>query len=302
MPPRPPAEVAIDARLVRRLVETLGDALPGATDLPIEHVADGWDCSIWRLGDALAVRLPRRAEVAALLEGEARALAAVRDAVEATGVRVPAAVTMGDPTADYPWRWAVVPFFAGASGILVPRERRRGWAQPLAAALAALHAPAPDGHPRNPYRGVPFADRAAVVATRLEQSAAGMDAAQHRTLVAAWEAGLLAPPWTGAPVWIHGDLHPANLIARDDELVAVIDFVDITAGDPAYDLAAAWLVFDEPGRRAFMDASPHVDDPTWVRARAWAASITALLFATSDDDPGYRRLAREALGELQTGS
>ncbi|MDL9980033.1 phosphotransferase [Microbacterium sp. ASV49] len=294
---RPAAETPIDAHLVRALVRTI-EGIPDAADLPIAHVADGWDCSIWRLGDDLAVRLPRRAEVAALLDGESRSLAAVAPAVEATGVRVPAVVATGAPAAGYPWTWTVVPFFAGTSGIHVSRERRRGWAARLAAAFGALHSPAPEWHPRNPYRGVPFADRAEVVATRLEACAERVGPDQHAALVAAWEAGLAAPAWEGAPVWIHGDAHPANLIARDDELVAIIDFVDITAGDAAYDLAAAWLVFDGPGRRAFMNASPHVDADTWVRGRAWAAAITALLVAGSDDNLDYERLARESLTEL----
>ena len=36
----------------------------------------------------------------------------------------------------------------------------------------------------------------------------------------------------------------ANLVTRGGTLAAVIDFGDLTAGDPATDLAAAWLVFD----------------------------------------------------------
>ena len=37
---------------------------------------------------------------------------------------------------------------------------------------------------------------------------------------------------------------PTNLVTRGGTLAAVIDFGDLTAGDPATDLAAAWLVFD----------------------------------------------------------
>ena len=36
----------------------------------------------------------------------------------------------------------------------------------------------------------------------------------------------------------------ANHVTRGGTLAAVIDFGDLTAGDPATDLAAAWLVFD----------------------------------------------------------
>jgi aminoglycoside phosphotransferase (APT) family kinase protein len=295
---RPRAEVRIDEPVVRALLATLGDLVPDAGRLPLEHVAEGWDCSVWRLGDDRALRLPRRLAVADLLIGESRALAEVAPYVEATGIHVPAAVVVGEPTEDFPWPWMLVPFHPGTSGLEVPRDRRTSWAAPLAAALTALHRPAADEHPRNPFRGVPLADRASAVEERLDRLVDALAPHEHRALVGAWRDGLAAASWAGRPLWIHGDLHPGNVIARDTELVAIIDFVDITGGDPAYDLAAAWLVFDDTGRRVFVDASPHVDSDTWARARAWAAAMAATLLLASDDDPTYERLARETLSEL----
>jgi aminoglycoside phosphotransferase (APT) family kinase protein len=29
-----------------------------------------------------------------------------------------------------------------------------------------------------------------------------------------WEKAVAAPAWGGAPTWLHGDLHPANVIVR----------------------------------------------------------------------------------------
>ena len=302
MAERPPAEVRIDESVVRRLVATLGDAVPDARGLALAHVAEGWDCSVWRLGDDLALRVPRRRAVADLLVGESRALAEVAPYVEATGVHVPAAVVVGQPSEDFPWPWTLVRFHPGTSGLNVPRERRAPWAAPLAAALAALHRPAADEHPRNPFRGVPLADRAAAVGERLDRVADALTPEEHRALVEAWRDGLGAAPWAGRPLWIHGDLHPGNVIARGAELVAIIDFVDITGGDPAYDLAAGWLVFDEAGRRDFVDASPHVDSHTWARARGWAAAMAAMLLLAGDDDPSYARLARETVTGLAQSS
>ena len=71
-------------------------------------------------------------------------------------------------------------------------------------------------------------------------------------LTRVWERALAASEWTGPNVWLHGDLHPANLLlAPSGALAAVIDFGDITAGDPATDLATAWLTFDQRSRRVF---------------------------------------------------
>ncbi len=48
-----------------------------------------------------------------------------------------------------------------------------------------------------------------------------------------------APEWQGPPVWVHGDLHPANVVVSDGTLSGVIDFGAMFAGDPAWDLPAA---------------------------------------------------------------
>lgn len=73
----------------------------------------------------------------------------------------------------------------------------------------------------------------------------------------------------------------------------------MTAGDPAYDLAVAWLAFDAAGRRAFIAATAgRYDAATWVRAHAWAAAIALMLLANSDDEPAYAALGREANTEV----
>ena len=72
------------------------------------------------------------------------------------------------------------------------------------------------------------------------------------------------------------------------ELRAVIDFGDLTAGDPASDLAVCWLHFTEAGREAFRAAlADHAlySPGTWVRARAWAVNYASLMAALPEADP-----------------
>ena len=300
MADKPSAEFAIDEQLVRDLVMSqAGSRLPLSDpgELPLVHADDGWDCSVWRLGSELAVRLPRRAAAAPLIEHEQRHLAAIAERLEPIGV--PAPVFAGTPSPRFPWPWSIVPWFAGSPGLSVPRSMRAGWAEPLARALVALHAPAADGFPPNPFRGVPLAVRDATVRERLSDASDMLPESRVEALRAFWEDGLAAEPWNDEPVWIHGDLHPGNLIAEGAELVAVIDFGDLTAGDPAYDLAAAWLVFDEPGRAAFIEAtSGRYDTATWIRARAWAAAVALMLVLQSDDNPAYQALGSECVEAL----
>ncbi|WP_261562052.1 phosphotransferase, partial [Frankia tisae] len=85
----------------------------------------------------------------------------------------------------------------------------------------------------------------------------------------AWDAALHAPAWQEAPVWIHGDLLPGNLLARDGRLRAVIDFGGLGVGDPACDVMAAWTLLPAEERETFRNVAG-VDDSTWDRGRGWA--------------------------------
>jgi hypothetical protein len=60
----PAAEVSVSPELVRRL---LAAQQPDLAHLPVRLVAHGWDNLMYRLGDELAVRLPRRAAAAGLI-------------------------------------------------------------------------------------------------------------------------------------------------------------------------------------------------------------------------------------------
>lgn len=305
VPDRPAAEIVIDTALVRRLVASQAEhAIPGAAHLPLTKVAEGWDSEVWRLGGEFAVRLPRRQLAAPLVLNEQRVLPMLAPGLSAAGVRVPDPVVAGRPGDGYPWAWSVVPWIPGSRGLDVPRSTRRGWATALAEALRALHVTAPADHPVNPVRGRPLVTRDAVFHERLDGliAAGTLDDVSAARLREIWRAGVAAPPWGDATVWIHGDLHPGNLVADGGTLRGIIDFGDVTAGDPAYDLAVAWLAFDPSGREAFIAATgARYDADAWRRAHAWAAGFTVLLLAHSDDTPDFAALARDALVEVVAG-
>jgi aminoglycoside phosphotransferase (APT) family kinase protein len=96
---------------------------------------------------------------------------------------------------------------------------------------------------------------------------------------------------------LHGDLHPANLLLRDGRLAAVLDFGDVTAGDPATDLATAWLTFDPPAREAFRgEAAP--DAATWRRARGWAVGMATAMVVTAEPASVIHRIGEAALQQV----
>lgn len=299
MADRPRADISADRTAVEQLVTSIPPGvLSEDRTVAAAPVAGGWDCVIWRLGADLAVRVPRRRIAAELIRNEQRFLPGLAQLFTSAGVSVPAPVFCGEPTDEFAWPWSVVPWVSGQTAIDVPRAARGDMVDRLARALRSLHRPAPPGAPANPYRGVPLSMRDAAVRARLgELRERGVDRSSLRVLHDVWEHGCAADRWSGTPVWIHGDLHPGNLVMADADLVGVIDFGDLTSGDPAYDLAVAWLAFDSPARARFRSLC-RTDDETWVRARAWAAGVVTALLAHSDDHPAYRLLALDSIREL----
>lgn len=285
----PAAEVDIDIALVAGLVEDQHPDLAGRT---LHLLGHGWDNESYRLGDDLLVRLPRRAFAADLIIHEQRWLGELAARLP---LPIPAPVRVGRPGRGYPWSWSIVPWLAGEPWEVAPPADTTRSARRLGAFLAALHRPAPDGAPHNPLRGVPLADRAARFEDALGALGDRIDAARCRALFAELVA---APAWDAAPVWLHGDVHPLNLLVADGELAAVVDFGDICAGDPASDLSVAWMVVPAADRPAFREAAGAwraIDDATWRRAWGWALVLGIAFLAGSDDNPVTASIGRRTL-------
>ena len=290
----PAAEVSVSPELVRRL---LAAQQPDLAHLPVRLIAHGWDNLMYRLGDELAVRLPRRAAAARLIVHEQRWLPVVAPRLP---LPVPAPVRAGRAAPGYPWPWSIVPFLPGQLAAREPPADPAGAAVGLGRFLAALHVPAPEDAPVNRNRGVPLAERTAVVAENLGIVGSMVD---RGAALRAWRAALAAPAWGGAPVWLHGDLHPANILVHRGRISSVIDFGDITAGDPAADLSVAWMLLPADCRGDFRDAyravGGHAEgDDTWARARGWALALSLAFLAHSADNPVIAAIGRRTIGAV----
>ncbi len=284
----PAAEVRIDVRLVTRLV---AEQCPHLADPHVVAFGHGWDNDLFALGPDLLVRLPRRRAAAVLIDHEIAALPRIAPLLPTP---VPVPVFAGRPAHGYPWRWTVVPRLPGHSAAGVPVAGRSAAAAGLADFLVALHVPAAADAPDNPFRGVPLAARAEQWGPRI------LRVAGERAL-ADWHRAAAVPEWPGAPLWLHGDVHPMNLLlGADGGLRGVIDFGDVCSGDPASDLAVAWLMFDAGSRRCFRarcSLSGKYDAAVWARAWAWALGLAAVFQLSSDDLPQLAGIARHGLAE-----
>jgi aminoglycoside phosphotransferase (APT) family kinase protein len=253
-------EFRFEQDLIRAL---LREQHPDLADLELRDVAGGWDNQQWRLGAELAVRLPRTERAPALLRTEQKWLPVL---AERLTLPTPIPVRIGRPSDLFAHTWTIVRWVEGEPADYAPITRADA-AGTLAGFLKALHQRAPADAPANLTRGIPLARMRDEVDGWFEVIAGDASADAARV---AWEKAVAAPAWHRAPTWLHGDLHPANVVVRDGTLAGVIDFGEMCAGDPATDLSAAWLLLPAGAASGFFDAYEHANAATIARARGWA--------------------------------
>jgi aminoglycoside phosphotransferase (APT) family kinase protein len=256
-------EIETDDALVRRL---LAAQFPQWAELPIEALpVGGTDNAIYRLGEELSVRLPRRRDwVIGSLDDEFEWLPKLASLLP---LNVPTPVAHGAPGEGYPHEWAIYAWLEGEDAASAPLDLPRA-AIDLAELLAALRHIDAAGGPAPGSRGGPL--RARNRATRAGIAALG-DSIDAGAVTAAWEDALAAPGWEGPPVWIHGDLDARNLLVENGRITALLDWGCLCVGDPACDVKVAWAVLDAETRPSFRELL-EIDDATWVRGRGWALS------------------------------
>ncbi|MCI2240442.1 phosphotransferase [Paenibacillus sp. TRM 82003] len=290
----------ITADLVRDL---LRDQHPDLAELPLREVRGGWGNQMWRLGDALAVRVQRMDTDPAHQLKERRWLPLLAPRLP---LPIPVPVRSGAPSERFPRMWTVMTWVPGLP--LDHGEITRGEhaADTLAAFLRALHVPAPADAPADTGRGAhpeDCTDGFNCFLDCLGADAIGTDAAALR---AAWADAVAAPAREGPPVWVHGDLHPANVVVADGALVGVVDFGDLFAGDPAVDLAAAWVLLPQGAAGRFFTAYAQAGEATIRRARGLAAlkGLFLMLMGQNGDrglpggKPAWGPVGRRALDRV----
>ncbi|SDM44561.1 aminoglycoside phosphotransferase family protein [Allokutzneria albata] len=248
-------EIRFEQDLVRAL---LREQHPDLADLELRDVTGGWDNQQWRLGADLGVRLPRTEGAPAQLRIEQKWLPVL---AERLPLPTPVPVRVGEPSALFGHTWTITRWVEGEPADCTPITRDDA-AETLAEFLKALHRRAPADAPVDPTRSIALADvREAVMRSVRDAPDAAREIVDKATSV---------PVWRGAPTWLHGDLHPANVTVREGTLAGVIDFGDMCAGDPATDLSAAWILLPAGAASRFFAAYEDLDEATIARARGWA--------------------------------
>ncbi|WSU69696.1 aminoglycoside phosphotransferase family protein [Streptomyces sp. NBC_01102] len=258
-------EIDIDEPLVGRLIAA---QFPQWAHLPVSKVASaGTDNAMYRLGDDMAVRLPRIPGAARQVDKEQRWLPHLGPHLP---IAVPVPLGLGVPGEGFDLPWSVYGWLEGANLFDEPVTELADAAAELGRFVAALRKVDATGGPTS-FRGGPVATRDTDVRAAIRDLGAdgtvNADAATE-----AWESALRLPQWQGDPVWIHSDLLPGNMLASKGRLTAVIDFGGLGVGDPAVDVMVAWNLFTAETRGLFREAA-EVDDDTWARGRGWALAF-----------------------------
>ena len=259
----PSQNININERLTSRLIAS---QFPQWADLPIKPVElNGWDNRTFRLGEDMSVRLPSAAWYAAQVEKEHKWLPKLAPYLP---LPIPVPLAMGQPDKTYPWQWSIYRWLEGENATIENISDVEEFATKLAQFLAALQridssgGPPPGEH--NFYRGGSLS----VYDDETRESITTLRNHIDRDAVTEiWESAINTK-WHRKPVWLHGDFAAGNLLIKEGQLSAVIDFGCSGVGDPACDLTIAWTFLSGASREAFRKTLT-LDDATWARARGW---------------------------------
>ena len=280
-------EVRVSPALAAHLVAAQFGQWVGLPLMPL--AAGGSDNTLIRMGENLVLRFPRRAEVAAQVAVEAAGLPQLAPYLP---LAVPRIAGVGAPGFGYRFPWLVLHWLPGIDAHTAPPGDDLATARVLAGFVQALRGvQIPEAMPRMGHDRH-LRPRDAFTRTMIARIT---DEADPALINQRWAQALALPDWNAAPVIVHADLHPLNLLTEGGTLTAVIDWGGLCAGDAAHDLICAWMVLQDAGRALFRDVL-QVDDATWARGRALAFSKAVMAAPYyRDTNPALRDVMRTAL-------
>ncbi len=244
---------------------------PELAGLAIRHQpAKGTDNHIFRIGQDLCARFPKVPWAAGTAKREVEALPRFAGAPLA----IPAVYRLGAPGFGYPHDWSVLtwldgtPLEDGMACIMIDAASALAnffrFLRQVRVDIAFQYGPANNG------RGAPLATRSA----KFEEALARLPGMDRAWAMRLWSEALRAEPaWE--PVWLHGDVHPGNVLILNGRISGVIDWGMCGVGDGACDLLTAWAMFDGGPRDVFR-RSVGASDAEWLRGAGWALSMAII--------------------------
>ncbi len=262
------SELAFDLQVANSLISGQFPELAGRRVRPL--ASKGTDNHIFRIGDDLCARFPKVPWAIDTARREATALPRFAGAPFA----VPAVYGLGAPAEEYPVEWSILTWLAGTPLEDTALEDPVTAAMQIANFLSFIRrVPIDVGF----ESGADNNGRGAALSTRAQSFEAALarlpsvDPVWARRL---WSQALSADA-AHTPVWLHGDVHPGNVLVRNGRISGVIDWGLCGVGDGACDLLTAWAMFDLGPRDVFRKVLG-VTDAEWLRGAGWALSMAVI--------------------------
>lgn len=284
-------KIDITLDLVKKLI---CDQFPQWSNLPIKEVIpQGHDNRTFRLGSEMSIRLPSDECYAPKVQIEQTWLPFLAANLS---IQIPTPIAMGIPTNYYPWNWSIYKWLDGQSANNLSSQDLDMdlIALQLANFLNNLHKinteGAPHAGPHNFFRGGNLSVYDCETHDAIKALHGVIDESSARDI---WKKAL-SSKWNLKPVWIHGDLSAGNILIKNKELDAVIDFGGMSIGDPACDLVIAWIFLKNKSREIFK-ANLNLDEQTWERARGWALWKALITLEALKDNSGEEANKQHAI-------
>lgn len=254
----------IDEQLAKKLIS---EQFPQWKRLSIQAVEQsGWDNRTFHLGNEMTIRLPSKEEYAPQILKEFQWLPKLAQAITSCPITTPLA--LGKPCHSYPWHWIINSWIEGNTLSVSQVRDMNQFAQSLGRFLTEFQSidatGGPVAGPHNFYRGGALSAYDAEICQAIPK----IQNKQERNIAERLWADALSSRWERVPVWVHGDLAAGNILIRNGELAAIIDFGQLAIGDPACDLAITWNFFTGESRELFRNTLS-LDRNTWIRALGW---------------------------------
>ncbi|GGI78533.1 GNAT family N-acetyltransferase [Legionella impletisoli] len=252
--------------LARKLI---AEQFPEYAHLPITSVEkQGHDNRTYRLGTEMLIRMPTAESYALKVPKEQALLPKLAPYLT---ISIPAPIKMGAASQGYPYPFSIYKWLDGRSInlLVLDDDCLEKLASDLARFLKELQGInnveglAPGQH--NWWRG----DHVSVYDKGAREQISELSTIIDETkAIKLWEQACKTK-WNKSPVWIHGDFAISNMLLKENELSAIIDFGGMALGDPACDLVIAWTFLNGKARDIFFQEMD-LDESTWLRAKAWA--------------------------------
>lgn len=290
-----PHQIDVSDDDVRRLI---GAQFPQWAHESVRRVPSyGTTNAMFRLGSDKVVRLPFIPGDGVGVPVETAILERVRGKLP---VAVPEVIANGRADERYPYTWSVLTWVEGAMPVPESLDDPVRLVDDLVDFLTRLRE-LPTRGVRRAQRSGPLAPLAQPVHETMRELEGEFDTDSLRRL---WDDALAAPDWAEAPVWLHADLLPSNLLVdAAGGLAGVLDWAAAGVGDPSCELLAAWNVFPAEERtlfRARLGERLGLDDATWRRGRGWAIAQAVLALPYyRGTNAGMVEMATRALRALE---